>query len=235
MSEIIYGRNAVKEALENGRVEKIIALANHEFLKLAEERKIPFEVVNRARLDKLTRSGNHQGVLAYAKEFHLSTVEEMLKKENGLIVVLDGIQDVHNLGAIIRTCECAGADGLIYKKHGSAHLNDTVSKVACGALEYLKVAEVANVVNTLKKLKEAGYWIVGSSGYAKQSYDDLNYDFNTVLVIGSESDGMSRLVTEECDYTVKLPLQGKTESLNASVSAGILIYEVLEKRGIKAK
>ena len=90
-------------------------------------------------------------------------------------------------------------------------------------------------MNTLKKLKEAGYWIVGSSGYAKQSYNDLNYDFNTVLVIGSESDGMSRLVTEECDYTVKLPLQGKTESLNASVSAGILIYEVLEKRGIKAK
>ena len=160
----------------------------------------------------------------------MSKVEEMLKEKKGLIVMLDGIQDVHNLGAIIRTCECAGVDGVIYKSHNAVKVNDTVAKVASGALEYMKVAEVTNLVNTIRKLKEKGYWIVGSDGSADRLYTDLDYDMNTVLVIGSEGKGMSRLVREECDFIVKLPMKGHVTSLNASVAAGILVYNILSAR-----
>ena len=154
----------------------------------------------------------------------------MIRDKNGLIIVLDGLEDVHNLGAIIRTAECAGADGVIYKSHNSVKVNDTVAKVACGALEYVKVAEVTNLVNTLKELKKKGYWVVGSDGLAKQMYDELDYDMNTVLIIGSEGKGMSRLVREECDFIVRLPMNGHITSLNASVAAGILIYNIISKR-----
>ena len=154
----------------------------------------------------------------------------MIKQNNGLIVMLDGLEDVHNLGAIIRTCECAGVDGVIYKSHNSVKVNDTVAKVACGALEYVKVAEVTNLVNTIKDLKKKGYWIVGSDGNCDLSYTDLKYDFNTVLIIGSEGKGMSRLVKQECDYIVSLPMKGQVTSLNASVAAGILIYNIINLR-----
>ena len=156
--------------------------------------------------------------------------EKMIRDKNGLIIVLDGLEDVHNLGAIIRTAECAGADGVIYKSHNSVKVNDTVAKVACGALEYVKVAEVTNLVNTLKELKKKGYWVVGSDGLAKQMYDELDYDMNTILIIGSEGKGMSRLVREECDFIVRLPMNGHITSLNASVAAGILIYNIISKR-----
>ena len=146
--------------------------------------------------------------------------------------MLDGIQDPHNLGAIIRTCECAGVDGVIYKKHNSVKLNDTVAKVACGALEYVKVVEETNLVNTIRYLKERGYWIVGSSGAAKEFYDQLDYRMNVCLIIGSEGSGMSRLVAENCDFMIKLPLKGEINSLNASVAAGIMIYNILSKRAI---
>ena len=119
---------------------------------------------------------------------------------------------------------------MIYKSHNAVKVNETVAKVASGALEYMKVAEVTNLVNTIKQLKKKGYWIVGSSGDGKQMYNDLDYDMNVVLIIGSEGKGMSRLVSEECDFIVKLPMYGKVTSLNASVAAGILIYNVLDKR-----
>ncbi len=232
MSELIYGKNTVREALQNGRVVKAYVLQGHDMIAELDKKRIPYKVAARRDLDKMSNSGNHQGILAEVKEFTFARPEDMLKDKNGLIVVLDGLKDVHNLGAIIRTCECAGADGIVYKKHNAVKVNDTVAKVACGALENVKIAEVTNLVNTLKYFKDNGYWIVGSDGKAKQGYDQLDYDFNTVLIIGSEGEGMSRLVKEECDYMVKLPLLGSINSLNASVSAGILIYEVLEKRGI---
>ena len=174
--------------------------------RLIKDKGIPYKVVDRKKLDGLCRGGNHQGYVAEVKDFKLSAVDEMVKERNGLIVMLDGLEDVHNLGAIIRTAECAGA------------------------LEYMKVAEVTNLVNTIKQLKKKGYWIVGSSGEGKQMYNDLDYDMNVVLIIGSEGKGMSRLVSEECDFIVKLPMYGKVTSLNASVAAGILIYNVLDKR-----
>ena len=226
MSNIVFGKNSFFEALNNKRIIKAYVLNDKDI----KDKHIDYEVVDRKVLDKMTKSGNHQGYVAEVKEFKMSSVKEMIKDKNGLIVMLDGIQDVHNLGAIIRTCECAGVDGVIYKAHDSARVNDTVAKVASGALEYMKVAEVNNLVNTLKELKKNGYWVVGSDGYADKYYTDIDYKMNTVLVIGSEGKGMSRLVREECDFIVKLPMYGKVTSLNASVAAGILIYNAIRER-----
>jgi len=224
MSDYVFGKNSFFEAMNNKRIIKAYVL-NDSSIK---GKGIPYQVVDRKYLDKLSKSGNHQGYVAEVEEFKMSKVEDMLKEKNGLIVMLDGIQDVHNLGAIIRTCECAGVDGVIYKAHNAVKVNDTVAKVACGGLEYMKVAEVNNLVNTIKDLKKKGYWIVGSAGEADKYYTDIKYDMNTVLVIGSEGKGMSRLVREECDFMVKLPMYGKVTSLNASVAAGILIYNAIK-------
>jgi len=226
MSDYIYGKNSFFEALENGRIIMAYVLSDERI----KGRGIPYRVVDRKKLDALTHRGNHQGYVAEVKEYKMARVDEMIKEKNGLIVILDGLEDVHNLGAIIRTAECAGVDGIIYKTHNSVKVNDTVAKIASGALEYMKVAEVTNLVNTIKELKKKGYWIVGSAGDGKQLYSELDYDMNTVLIIGSEGKGMSRLVREECDFIVRLPMYGKVTSLNASVAAGILIYNVLDKR-----
>lgn len=229
MSNYVYGRNSFFEALKKGRIIKAYVLNDKEI----KNRNIPYQICDRKMLDRLCNSGNHQGFVGEVKEYKLSNVDEMIRDINGLIIVLDGLEDVHNLGAIIRTAECAGADGVIYKSHNSVKVNDTVAKVASGALEYVKVAEVNNLVNTLKELKKKNYWIVGSDGSADKMYDELDYDMNTVLVIGSEGKGMSRLVKEECDFIVKLPMYGHITSLNASVAAGILIYNVISSRNRK--
>ena len=226
MSNIIYGKNSFFEALNNKRIVMAYVLSDADI----KDYRIPYKVVDRKTLDKMSKSGNHQGYLAEVKEFKMSSVDDMIKQNNGLIVILDGLEDVHNLGAIIRTCDCAGVDGVIYKEHNSVRVNDTVAKVACGALEYVKVAEVTNLVNTIKYLKNKGYWVVGTDGSAEQLYTDLKYDFNTVLIIGSEGKGISRLVKQECDYVIKLPMVGHITSLNASVAAGIMIYNIQSTR-----
>ena len=230
MSNFVYGKNSFLEALNNNRIKKAYLTKESGFIKELDNKRIEYEIVNKARLDGMTRKGNHQGCVAEVYEYKLYDVEEMIKPENGLILILDGLKDPHNLGAIIRTCECAGVDGIIYKKHNSVKLNDTVAKVASGALEYVKVAEVTNLVNTLKKLKEKGYWIVGTDGSGKQLYNEIDYNMNVALIIGSEGEGIGRLVKEECDFIVKMPMYGKINSLNASVAAGIMIYNVMDKR-----
>ena len=229
MSEIVYGKNSFFEALDNNRIQ-VAYVMDDKLVDKFKRKGINYKIVDRKTLDKMSKSGNHQGYLAEVKDFKLSNVEDLIKDNNGLIVVLDGLKDVHNLGAIIRTCECAGVDGIIYKTHNAVKVNDTVAKVASGALEHMKICEVNNITNTLKKLKDHGYWIVGSDASGESYYNELNYDMNTVLIIGSEGEGMSRLVKEECDYIVKLPMFGHVNSLNASVAAGILIYNVLNKR-----
>ena len=229
MSNYVYGKNSFFEALRSKRIIMAYVTDDREI----RNSRVPYKIVDRKTLDKMSKSGNHQGYLAEVKEFKMSSVDDMIVEKNGLIVMLDGLEDVHNLGAIIRTGECAGVDGIIYKSHNSVKVNDTVAKVACGALEYVKVAEVTNLVNTIKHLKEKGYWIVGTDGSAKQMYTDIKYDMNTVLIIGSEGKGMSRLVKEECDYMVKLPMKGKVTSLNASVAAGIMIYNIVSSRDTK--
>lgn len=226
MSNYVYGKNSFFEALKNGSIVKAYVI-NDSALK---GKNIDYEIVDKRKLDKMSNNGNHQGYLAQVKEFEFATLEDMLKDKNGLIVILDNLQDVHNLGAIIRTCECIGVDGIIYKKDNSVKVNDTVAKIASGALEYVKICEVTNLVNTIKTLKKNNYWIVGSDGSANTLYSDLDYDMNTVLIIGSEGKGMSRLVREECDFIVKLPMLGHVTSLNASVAAGILLYNIYTSR-----
>ena len=227
MSSIIYGKNSFFEALNNKRIIKAYVLDD----SLIKDYHIAYKIVDRKTLDKMSKSGNHQGYLAEVKEYQMSNVEDMLKDSNGLIVILDGLEDVHNLGAIARTAECAGVDGIIYKSHNSVKVNDTVAKIASGALEYVKICEVTNLVNTIKMLKEKGYWIVGADGNGDKLYTDLKYDFNTVLIIGSEGKGISRLVKQQCDFIVKLPMLGHVTSLNASVAAGILIYNIINSQG----
>ena len=229
MSEYVYGKNSFFEALNNSRIVKAYLL-NKDIVDELNKKRIPYEIVDRKTLDKMSKSGNHQGYLAEVKEFKLSKVDDMLKDSNGFIVVLDGLKDVHNLGAIIRTCDCAGVDGIIYKSHNSVKVNDTVAKVACGALEYVKIAEVTNLVNTLKDLKKKDYWVIGTDASAKDLYTQIKYDMNVVLIIGSEGEGISRLVKQECDFMIKLPMNGHVTSLNASVAAGILIYNVINSR-----
>lgn len=229
--EIVYGKNSFVEALNMNRINEAFVLKDCPYIKELQRKHIKYQIVDRGKLDSLSKSGNHQGCLAYVEEYKLSSLESMLKKENGLIVLLDGLKDPHNLGAIIRTCECAGVDGLVYKKHNSVHLNDTVAKVACGALEYVKVAEVTNLVNTIKTLKNNGYWIVGTDGDGNDLYNKIDYNMNVALIIGSEGEGMSRLVKQECDFIVKMPMKGHINSLNASVAAGIMIFNILDKRG----
>ena len=226
MSNYVYGKNSFFEALRNGRIIMAYVL-DPEAVK---SENIRYKVVDRSTLDRMSGSGNHQGYLAEVKEFEFSSLDDMIREKNGLIVMLDSLQDVHNLGAIIRTSECIGVDGIIYKKDNSVRVNDTVAKISSGALEYVKICEVTNLVNTITKLKEHGYWIVGSDGSADTMYTDISYDMNTVLVIGSEGKGMSRLVKEQCDFIVKLPMLGKVSSLNASVAAGILLYNIYNSR-----
>ena len=230
MSNIVYGKNSFIEALNSNRIIKAYVLKDSCFIKELKEKKIEYEIVNRNKLDSLSKNGNHQGFVAMTKEYKLSSLKDIIKKENGLIVMLDGLKDPHNLGAIIRTCECAGVDGIIYKKHNSVHVNETVAKVACGALEYVKIVEVNNLVSTIGELKKNAYWIVGTDGNAKSYYDKIDYNMNTVLIIGSEGEGISRLVKENADFMVKLPMNGVINSLNASVAAGIMIYNILDKR-----
>ncbi len=173
-------------------------------------------------------SGNHQGVVALVKDYHYYSLSDIVKEDkNSLIVALDGLEDPHNLGAILRTCEAAGIDGVILPKKRSVKLNSTVAKVSTGAIEYVKVVEVVNLTQTLKQLKNKGYWIIGAERSSKSSNIwELKYDMPIVLVIGSEGKGISRLVKEECDFLVEIPMQGKINSLNASVSTGIMIYEI---------
>lgn len=232
MSNYIYGKNSFKEALNSNRILKAYIVKDSIFLDELKQKKIPFEIVDRRVLDKMSKSGNHQGALAEVESYKLYELKDIInnKDERGLIVILDGITDPHNLGAIIRSSECAGVDGIIYKKHNSVKLNDTVAKVASGALENVKVVEVVNLTNTIKKLKEEGYWIVGSTLSAKDSYRDIDYKRNIALVIGSEGDGISRLVLDECDYKVKIDMKGKVDSLNASVATGVLLFNILDKR-----
>ena len=230
MSDYLYGKNSFIEALKSNRIKKAYVMKNSPFIDELNRKHIPYEIVDRSKLDKMSKSNNHQGALAEVSDYKLYDFIDIIKKENGLIVMLDGITDPHNFGAIIRTCECAGVDGIIYKKHNSVKINDTVAKVASGALEHVKVVEVTNLTNTIKKLKAEGYWIVGSTGKAKDLYTDVDYKRNIVMVIGAEGDGISRLVLEECDYQIKIDMRGVVDSLNASVATGILLFNVLRSR-----
>ncbi len=230
MNEYIWGRNSINEAIKNNRIIEAYVLSDSPYIETLKKKNIPFKIRKRFELDKMSHNENHQGIIGVIEGYELSSVDDMIKKENGLIVMLDGLEDPHNLGAIMRSVDCVGADGIIYRKHHGVKLNSTVAKVASGAMEYVKVAEVTNLVKTLQDLKKKGYWVVGTDASAKDMYNKIDYRMNTVLVIGSEGKGISRLVLEECDYVVKLPMFGHVNSLNASVATAIMLYKIIENR-----
>lgn len=240
--EYIIGRNAVSEALKSGRIIEAVFLqdtlnigAIQGLMDKIRESGITFKKVKKAKLDMMSKNGNHQGVIALVGAKKSATVEEILEiaKKRGeppFVIVADEIEDPHNLGAIIRTAECVGAHGVIIPKRHSAGLTESVGKSAAGALEYVAVAKVANIAQTLGRLKENGLWIYGAD-MKGQTWCETDFKGATALVIGSEGKGIGRLVREKCDFIVSLPMSGRINSLNASVAAGILMYEVRRQRG----
>lgn len=238
----VEGRNAVLELLESGRDINKILVANgekhgsiHKILAIAKERKIIVTEMERNKLNQIAQTPNNQGVIAIVPPYDYCKVEDILeeakrKNEMPFILILDGIEDPHNLGSIIRTAETAGVHGIIIPKRRAASVNSTVSKVSAGAVEYMKIARVNNINETIRYLKEQDVWICGTDMDTNTIYTKQDYKMPIAIVIGSEGFGMSRLVKKNCDFLVKIPMKGKITSLNASVSAGIIMYEVVKNR-----
>lgn len=238
----VEGRNAVLELLESGRDINKILVANgekhgsiHKILAIAKERKIIVTEIEKNKLNQIAQTPNNQGVIAIVPPYDYCEVEDILdeakrKNEKPFILILDGIEDPHNLGSIIRTAETAGVHGIIIPKRRAASVNSTVSKVSAGAVEYMKIARVNNINETIRYLKEQDVWICGTDMDTDTIYTKQDYKMPIAIVIGSEGFGMSRLVKENCDFLVKIPMKGRITSLNASVSAGIIMYEVVKNR-----
>ena len=243
----IEGRNAVIEALEAGRDINRIFVSNGEkngsinkILAMAKEKKVIVVEVNKKKLEEMATSDNHQGVIAIVPPYEYCDVDDILeeakkKNEPPFILILDGIEDPHNLGSIIRTAETAGVHGIIIPKRRAASVNSTVAKVSAGAVEYVKIARVNNLTETIKYLKDQGVWICGTDMETSTYYDKQDLTGSIAIVIGSEGFGMSRLVKENCDFLVKIPMKGHITSLNASVSAGIVIYEAVKQKNNKGE
>ncbi len=240
---LVEGRNAVMELIESDKdVNKIFVQAGEKhgsimkIIARAKSKGIVVVEVQKRKLDEMSVSHNHQGVIAITPPFEYVEVEDILeeakkKNENPFILILDGIEDVHNLGSIIRTAETAGVHGIIIPKRRAAAVNATVYKTSAGAVEYMKIARVNNIQNTINYLKENDVWICGTDMDTNSLYNEQDYKMPIAIVIGNEGKGMSRLTKENCDFVVKIPMKGKINSLNASVSAGIIMYEVLRNRG----
>ena len=242
LPNIIMGRNPVKEAIKTGRsIDRILVTNEHdgslnEILDLAFEAKLVVRNVDRAKLDEIFmpfghngRTGNHQGIIAYVPEAQYCELSDILdhakeKGEEPFVVLLDGIEDPHNLGSIIRSAECAGAHGIVIPKRRAASVTATVVKTSAGATEHMKIAKVVNLPVAIERLKEAGLWVAGADMGGEPMYSlDLKGPF--ALVVGAEGAGISRLVKEKCDYIVSVPLKGQMESLNASVAAAVIMFE----------
>ncbi len=238
----IEGRNAVIELLESGKdINKLYITKGdkhgsiNKIIAMAKERKIIVVEKDKTQMEKMAQNENYQGVIAIVPPFEYCEVEDILevareKEENLFILILDGIEDTHNLGAIIRTAETAGVHGIIIPKRRAASVNSTVAKVSCGAVEHMKIARVNNISDIILKLKEEGLWICGTAIDAQKYYFDQDLTGPLGIVIGNEGKGVSELVLKNCDFKVKIPMKGKVTSLNASVSTGIIVYEALKQR-----
>ena len=240
--DVIIGRNPVSEAIQSSRtIDKVLVARGAKngaivgILARAKKNGIPIKEVDAKKLDYLSGGANHQGIAAFTAVKEYAEVEDIFalaeeRNEKPFIIVLDEIEDPHNLGAIIRTAECAGAHGVIIPKRRSAALSFAVSKASAGAVEYVPVARVTNIANTLDKLKERGVWVYGADMNGTP-YNSCRFDGAVALVIGNEGKGIGRLVREKCDEIVSLPMKGRINSLNASVAAGVLMYAVSSERG----
>jgi 23S rRNA (guanosine2251-2'-O)-methyltransferase len=241
----LTGIHAVKEALEAGRAFDRIVIARgrqdtrvEQIVLLARGRNISVRFEDRSQLDRLADSKDHQGVVALAAPRAAATLDEILTVANagaghgskGLIVLLDGVEDPHNLGAIIRTALAAGVHGVVIPERRAAGLTDTVARASAGALSHLAVAKVTNLARTMEELKEAGYWLIGLDEEADKSYTDADYTSPVGIVLGGEGKGLHELTRKRCDFVVSLPTSGPVKSLNVSVAAGVVLFEVLRQR-----
>ena len=228
----IYGKNVALEYLKKDlKIDKAYLYKNfndENIVSSLKSKKIKIEWLDKKDLDHLCPD-NHQGIVLRVKDFEYSDINEMIDKDDSLVVILDHIEDPHNFGAIIRTCEAALVDGIIIPKNRGVSVNPTVIKVSTGAILNTKIARVTNLVNTMEYLKSKGFWIVGTD-MDGTDYTEIDYSGKIALVIGNEGKGMGDLVSKNCDFIASLPMRGTTNSLNASVAAGIMIYEAIKCR-----
>ncbi|HEY7126051.1 MAG TPA: 23S rRNA (guanosine(2251)-2'-O)-methyltransferase RlmB [Ktedonobacterales bacterium] len=242
MADYVWGRNPVLETLRSNRKVYRLLLAEgtreagvQDLLSEAERRHVPVEYTPRRRLDDLTRGAVHQGCVASVAPRDYASLEDILalaeqRGEPPLLLMLDSIQDIHNLGSLLRTAEAVGAHGLILPEHRAAGLTPAVDKSSAGAVEHLLVAQVTNLTRAVDTLKKRGIWVVGLAGEATQDYDRVDLDRPLALVVGSEGKGISRLVREHCDFLVRLPMRGQINSLNAAVAGSIVLYAAWRQR-----
>lgn len=240
--DVLIGRNAVAEALKAGRTINKLMVAEGdregsigEILALAKERGVITQFVDRSKIESVAGGLRHQGVMAYVAPVAYAELEDILKaaEEKGeapFLLLLDELEDPHNLGALLRTADATGVHGVLIPRRRSVPLTATVAKTSAGAIEYVPVARIGNIAQTLKKLKDKGFWVAGADMDGSQNYNEADLTGALVLVVGSEGKGMSRLTKEACDFIVKMPMVGKINSLNASVAGSILMYESMRQR-----
>ena len=239
MEDIIFGRAPVLEALKNSHpIDKIIIKSGPYAKSLipvideAKKRNIVIQQADGARLDRMANGEKHQGVIAMISAYSYVSVNDIISgKDNAFVIICDKITDPHNLGAIIRTANCVGADGIIIPKRDSAGVNSVVMKTSAGAVEYTPVAKVTNLASTIDELKEQGFWITAADMDGQSMYD-IDFKGKIAIVVGSEGKGVSRLVREKCDFIAQIPMYGEINSLNASVAAAVLMYEAVRQRGL---
>ncbi len=241
---LIYGRNAVRELLKKGKdIDKIFVMRAERtgslgyLCAIAEEKRIPIIEAEKSKLDKMTDGGVHQGICALIPGTEYVEVSDILalakeKDQDPFVVIADGIEDPHNLGAIIRTCECAGAHGLIIPKRRSATVNSTAVKASAGAASYLPIARVTNIASTVDELKKKGLWIYAAD-FGGTDYFDCDFSGGVCIVLGAEGSGVSHIVKTKCDFTVSIPMLGNVNSLNVSCAAAVILNEVAKQKYIK--
>lgn len=228
----ISGKNVIKEYIRNN--EKIDSITMYhdfddiEIIDYINRNNTPVKTANKFELDKMTKS-NHQGIVARVADYEYADIKDFIKNENATIVILDHLEDPHNFGAIIRTCEAAGIDGIIIPKDRSCEVTETVIKVSVGTTSQMKIAQVTNINNTLDMLKKQGYWIVGMD-MDGENYTEIDYSGKIALIVGSEGFGMKRLTKESCDFIASIPMKGTVNSLNASVAAAVIIFEAIKRK-----
>lgn len=229
---LVYGRNVCELILEKKEKIRNIYLQDSfddkKILSLIEKNNFRYKSLPKNKMNDLA-DGNHQGIILDVPEYKYSSIDEVLGS-NKFVVILDHLEDPHNLGAIIRTCEAAGVDGIIIPNNRSVEVNGTVVKTSAGTCYQMDIIKVVNIVDTIKYLKDNGYWVVGTSLNTDLDYRSVDYSGNIALVIGNEGKGVADLVLKNCDYVTKIPMYGETNSLNASVAAGIMIYEIIRNR-----
>ncbi len=240
---LIYGKNPVIEAINSNKTINKIYIQKqnkdlYDVVKLARQKKIVVVESEKSKLDKMINQKNSQGIVANITDFEYCQIEDIIdyaksKNEPPFVVILDKIEDPHNLGAIIRTAECLGVHGIIIQKRNQTPVTDVVEKVSAGACSYMRVARVANITESIKKLKEYGLWIYGLDMEGSSKIYDTKFDSALGIVVGNEGTGISRLVKENCDFMVNIPMYGNINSFNASVSAAICIYEVAKQKNMR--